>query len=241
MDPRDRQDALQGWLRARGSATAEEVAEHFGVSLRTAHRDIAALRERGVPVEGDPGRGGGLRLDPLRALPPVRLELDEVIGLVLAVELSRRTSGAPFGPAAGAAIGKVLATLGPARATELRRALDRVVVGPPASTAVVDTLSAVDDTVLRAFERGFTAGRALGFDYVDRHGRPSHREAEPHGLLVQHPAWYLLAHDLHRTEPRMFRLDRIRAPVLLSATFVPRPLAVFQPLLTEVPTTRLDG
>lgn len=239
MRARDRQDAIAGWLRARGSATVDEIARQFGVSLRTAHRDVAALRGRDVPIEGEPGRGGGLRLDPLLALPPARLELDEVVGLVMAVSLAGRSGALPFGPSARAAIGKVLATLPARRAAELRRALDRVLVGPPASAAVVASLGPVPDGVLRAFEAGFTAGRALGFTYRDRHDARSSRRVEPHGLLAQVPAWYLLAQDLDRRAPRMFRLDRIRAPRLLEERFTPRPLAVFEPLLADVEAVRV--
>jgi predicted DNA-binding transcriptional regulator YafY len=240
VSPRDRQDAILGWLRSRGSATVEEVAERFDVSLRTAHRDLAALRELGIPIEGEPGRGGGVRLDPLRALPPVRLELDEVVGLVLAVSLARRSGALPFGPAAGTAIGKLLATLPPARARELRRALDRVLVGPPASPAVTASAGEVREAVVRAFEEAFTAGRALAFGYVDRRGVATERRAEPHGLLLQVPVWYLLAWDLDRRAPRMFRLDRIGDHALLSQGFEPRPLEVFRSLLDEIPAERVD-
>jgi predicted DNA-binding transcriptional regulator YafY len=233
MDARARQEALLGWLRGRGTATAEEIAERFGVSLRTAHRDVAALRDRGLPIDGGPGRGGGFRLDPLRALPAVRFDVDEVVGLVMAAALAVG-GGAPFGEAARRAVDRAMSTLPPGRAGELRRLLARVVVGPPASAAVVGALGPVADEVLRAFEAAFTARRALGFAYVDRHGQRSARRAEPHGLLAQPPAWYLLAHDLDRGAPRMFRLDRMSAPELRAEGFVPDRERVFGPLVEAV-------
>lgn len=233
MDVRARQEALIGWLRGRGSATAEEIAERFEVSLRTAHRDVAALRARGEPIEASAGPGGGFRLDALRALPSVRFEVDEVVGLVMASALAV-AGGAPFGAHARRAVDRAMATLPPTRADELRRALDRVVVAAPASAAVVGALGPVPDDVLRAFEAAFTARRALGFAYTDRHGAATERRAEPHGLLVQTPAWYLLAHDLDRGAPRMFRLDRIRRPVLRAETFHPAPHRVFEPLVDQL-------
>lgn len=39
---------------------------------------------------------------------------------------------------------------------------------------------------------------------------------EPHGLLVEPPVWYILARDVEKAEPRMFRMDRIARPRLLS-------------------------
>jgi predicted DNA-binding transcriptional regulator YafY len=238
MDGRARQEALLGWLRGRGFATAEQIAERFEVSLRTAHRDVAALRERGEPIDADPGRGGGFRLDPLRSLPAVRFDVDEVVGLVLASALAAG-AGAPFGTGARRAVDRAMSTLPGARAAELRRLLARIVVGPPASLAVVGALGPVSDEVLRAFEQAFTARQALGFDYVDRHGQSSARRVEPHGLLAQSPAWYLLAHDLDRAAPRMFRLDRMRHPTLRAERFAPDPHRVFVPLVEEVGGVRL--
>jgi predicted DNA-binding transcriptional regulator YafY len=241
MSARDRQDAIHGWLRARGAATAAEIADHFRISLRTAHRDVAALRERDVPVQGDAGRGGGLRLDATRAMPALHLTFDEVIGLVVAVSLARRTAVLPFGGAARDGLGKLLAALPRERGRELRRALGRVVVGPPASPAVVTSLGPVDTETITTFERGFTAGRILAFDYVDRHGATSQRRAAPHGLLVQVPAWYLLAVDSDLGEPRMFRLDRVSSPRLLDERFSPMPLVALSDLLRDVETRPLDG
>ncbi len=235
MDTRARQDALVGYLRSRASATAEQAAQHFGVSIRTLHRDLAELRERDVPIESEPGRGGGIRLDPARALVPIRLSLEEVVGLVMAVSLSRRAAKVPFGRAAQQAMDKVLASLPEARARSLKRTLQRVVVGAPASRPVVASLGDVQPAVLEAFERGFSEQRALSFAYVDRTGVSSRRRVEPHGLLLQMPAWYLLALDLEREAPRMFRLDRISRPNVLTHGFEALPLSVFEPLLRDVP------
>jgi len=50
-------------LRARRSAiTASALAERFGVNLRTIYRDLHTIREAGIPLEAERGRGGGMRL-----------------------------------------------------------------------------------------------------------------------------------------------------------------------------------
>ena len=38
-----------------------ELADELSVSVRTVRRDVAALRARGMDIEGDRGRGGGVR------------------------------------------------------------------------------------------------------------------------------------------------------------------------------------
>jgi predicted DNA-binding transcriptional regulator YafY len=49
-------------LQLRGQLTAAELGEHFGVSVRTVHRDVQALGGAGVPVEAVRGPAGGYRL-----------------------------------------------------------------------------------------------------------------------------------------------------------------------------------
>lgn len=91
--------------------------------------------------------------------------------------------------------------------------------------------------IVGAFERAFTAELALSFHYVDREGERSRRRVEPHGLLVNPPIWYVLAHDLERDAPRMFRVDRISRPkVLEDVPFTPRPLPILRELI--VPEAR---
>ena len=58
----NRLEELKGLLKAREHITAGELAAELRVSLRTVRRDLEILRDGGMPVESDRGRGGGLRL-----------------------------------------------------------------------------------------------------------------------------------------------------------------------------------
>ena len=108
------------------------------------------------------------------------------------------------------------------RARQLRALCRRVIVGNPASQTVRQGATAPPPELLGLFERTFTGGIGLGFEYRDRNGQESRRRIEPHGLLVEPPVWYILAQDLDRGAPRMFRMDRIRRPVALPGlTFRP--------------------
>jgi predicted DNA-binding transcriptional regulator YafY len=231
MSRADRLDALLAFLRARERTSVAEIAEAFGVSERTVFRDLDALRARDVPIEGEAGRGGGLQLLPHGALPAVRLDLEEAAALALAVGLAQQASGVPFSRAAERARQRVLAALPQRRRADLRRLQERIVIGPPASANVASTAEDAEPGVLEAVEQAFTALRGLAFHYTDRNGHPSERRVEPHGILLQWPVWYVLAWDLRREGPRMFRMDRMRRVRRLDdVTILLRPVEVVEAL-----------
>lgn len=60
-------DALKTMSKDGGAATAQELAEVVGISVRTLYRDVDRLRAAGVGVDGK--TGVGLRLDGNTKLP----------------------------------------------------------------------------------------------------------------------------------------------------------------------------
>src|SRR5829696_9150077 len=90
-----RLDALKALLAERDYTTVADLADELGVSPRTLHRDLALLREMGVPVEGDRGTGGGLRLEPGWSLGRVHLNESEALGLLLSLTIAEKV-GSPL-------------------------------------------------------------------------------------------------------------------------------------------------
>jgi len=77
--------ALAEALRARRTGvTAAQLADRFGVTLRTIYRDLDALQDAGMPIKADRGRGGGYALDKSYQLPPVNFTAREA-ALLLAL------------------------------------------------------------------------------------------------------------------------------------------------------------
>ena len=56
-------------LLGRESVTARELAEHFGVTVRTIQRDMTSIALAGIPLYANPGRSGGYSI-----LPEYRLD-----------------------------------------------------------------------------------------------------------------------------------------------------------------------
>jgi predicted DNA-binding transcriptional regulator YafY len=59
-----------------------ELAQRLGVGRRTVERDLARLRESGVPLETVPGPQGGCRLPHHRDPRPLTLTFPEVAALI---------------------------------------------------------------------------------------------------------------------------------------------------------------
>ena len=203
-------------LRGRETTTVSDLAAELGVSRRTLLRDLASLRDRGMPIHGEAGPGGGIRLDGDRSQTPIHLSVTEIVALWLGARLAAGASDLPWGRGANSGMAKLLGGLPTKKARALRTLCTRVIVGQPASANVRAGAAPAPRELLGLFEEAFSNGVGLGFVYSDRQGQQSHRRVEPHGLLVEPPVWYVLARDLDKQEPRTFRMDRISRPRILS-------------------------
>src|SRR5215203_7098302 len=90
MNRIDRLAAITIQLQSKRLVKAQEVADKFGISLRTVYRDIHALEEAGVPVIGE--AGVGYRLMEGYKLPPVLFNQDEASALLTASKLMQSMS-----------------------------------------------------------------------------------------------------------------------------------------------------
>ncbi|HEX7152981.1 MAG TPA: WYL domain-containing protein [Thermoanaerobaculia bacterium] len=226
--------SLLDLLRATEETNVAALAEQLGVSRRTVLRDLATLRERGVAISSDVGPGGGIRLERDRGAAQVTFADAEIVALTLVAHLARVASGLPWGGAARSGVAKLFAALPRQRARELRALTSRVVVGNAATPRVREGAQQPPAELLGLFERAFTSGTVLAFDYVDREGRASTRLVEPHGLLVEVPVWYILGIDCEKQGARMFRMDRITRPRLVTQQRFRPDLAVVRELTTHV-------
>lgn len=221
MGPTERNEALLRLLRRHTDWTTDVLAEELAVSRRTILRDLNQLRDRGFVIQATSGPGGGVRLDPSSVIVSSQLASRDVVALILTIAIARATPAVPFAAGAERALAKIENALPSGRISEIRRFMDRVLIGEPA--AFSSPPGPVDDRFLIAFEEAFSQQRVLRFRYQTQAGTSSFRRIEPHGLLVRVPHWYAIAWDLDREAPRLFRSDRVRSPQLTDHTFTSRP------------------
>src|SRR5687768_3563160 len=90
--------AIAEYLRGRRTGViAEDLAERFGVTIRTIYRDLDALRDAALPVRADRGRGGGYALEKSYSLPPVNFTAREAALLVTIGRWAGELRLVPFG------------------------------------------------------------------------------------------------------------------------------------------------
>lgn len=212
MNVRARHDAIVRSLRRGGPTTVERLAEEVGASRRTILRDLGALRDEGYVIHGEPGRGGGLRLDPGSVQTTARLAVTEVFALLLAVAAVRAAGTLPFAGLADAGLAKIEKALPPDKLRDLRRFLDCLHVGALSPLQDLSDLGTMDPGLLPAFETAFLQRVHLTFHYRDAQGRQTCRTVEPQAMLILPPLWYLVAWDPERADFRHFRMDRISRP-----------------------------
>ncbi len=212
MNVRLRQDAIVRSLRRNGTSTVADLAREVGASRRTVLRDIGALRDEGFVIHSEPGRGGGLQLDPRSVQTTARLSVAEVFALLIAVASTRAAGNLPFSSLADAGLAKIEKALPSDKIRDLRRFLDCLYVGQLSPRVDISDMGAMDPALLPAFETAFLQRLHLRFRYRDAKGTVTSRHVEPQAMLILPPLWYLVAWDPAREDFRNFRMDRIGTP-----------------------------
>jgi predicted DNA-binding transcriptional regulator YafY len=209
---------LLSLLQVRRDWTGAELADRLQVTARTLRRDVQKLRTLGYPVEATPGVAGGYRLGAGAALPPLLLDDDEAVAVVLGL----RTAASHAVTGVAEASVRALAKLEQVLPDRLRRRVHAV------HSNVVSLQwgggPTVDADALAVLALACRDREQVRFDYRRRDGDDSRRLVEPHQLVSTGRRWYLVAWDVRRDDWRTFRLDRLERPRLAGVRCAAREL-----------------
>jgi len=227
----DRLDLLARALRDRPGITTRELADELGVSMRSVFRDLDTLRDRGLPVESSRGRGGGVRLRGNWGLGRVLLAREEALCTLLGLAVAEKLGFPLFSSDVARARRKIADAFPMEERRRLAPLRERIFVGQPASPAVRASYVQPDALAMQRLQVAFVDSRVTTATYVREDGERSVRRLEPHALVINAPAWYLLALDLERRATRTFRLDRFSTVETEDANFSPMALQLVREAL----------
>ncbi len=177
-DRLERLDLLASRLKADEAMLLANLAVELRVSVRTLARDLSILRERGLPVETDRGRGGGVRLDRHWGVGRLSLTYREAVDLLASLAIAEQLQSPWLIANLDSIRRKLSASFSPSLKDRISGLRKRILVGRPASAMVLQGFAPAPDRgdLLTAFlELRLLENRLRGCDEASL--RPDHRAA----------------------------------------------------------------
>ena len=213
-DPTARALALLSLLQTHRRWRGSELAERLGVTERTVRRDVDRLRGLGYPVDADPGIDGGYTLAVGAQVPPLLLDDDEAVALVVGIRANALASIEGIEDTSVrlmAKLDRLLPDRVRRRVEALHTNVEVLAWSPDSEWIAASTLTTL--------AQGCRDREEVRFDYRRGDGEESRRLVQPAQLVSAGRRWYLVAWDVRRNDWRTFRVDRIEAPSLAGVRF----------------------
>lgn len=189
-------------LQSKKIVKAQDLADRFGVSLRTIYRDVKTLESAGVPILSEAGVGYSV-MEGYR-LPPVMFTREEAGSLVTGEKLMKTFSDKSLGKHYETAVLKIKSVLKTYEKEWIDTFDDQILVNAPKelfNTEINDSLELVLKSIADR--------KTVVLEYKAFANQLSKREIEPVGIFHQNNNWYILGYCLLREDYRQFRTDRI--------------------------------
>lgn len=201
-------------LKSKRMITGPEMAEKFGVSLRTIYRDIRKLELAGVPVITLEGKGYTI-MDGY-TVSPVHFQEEEVNALITAEKIIARTKNDQLIEHFSRALIKIKSTFKGHIQSKGEMLEDRMMIfgsqGAP-----------VDSSSLTSMQVAMTNFHVMWIRYQKPdQGEITERDIEPLGMYSYEDLWLVIAWCRLRKAYRSFRLDRILQFRMLDEQFEDR-------------------
>lgn len=179
--------------------SAQMLADKFEVSKRTILRDMQALSEMGIPLYAEAGPAGGYRLTEGYTLPPLQLDVQETLTVLVALRALTSYADTPFNQERWTVIDKIRESLPQESLQQVEPLLERMHVEVPQRSFKAPLLNKLlaycsRDVWMRAYYRS------------ERHQR--WLLLKPKKVFAEHGFWYCEAYSVTHGELRTFRADR---------------------------------
>jgi predicted DNA-binding transcriptional regulator YafY len=229
MNRIDRVTAILIQLQSKRVVKAQDIAERFGISLRTVYRDVRTLEEAGIPIIGEAGVGYSI-MDGYR-LPPVMFTTDEATAFLTAEKLIEKLTDPSTGENYKSAMFKIRSVLKSSEKDFLENIEGHIEVIRSNHVPQTPNETGCIPTILKSI----SGKNILSLQYFAQHSQENtQREVEPVGIFYLGLYWHLIAYCRLRKDYRDFRIDRISGIRITEQVFNPHQHPTLQVYLKQM-------
>ena len=212
-----RLERLQGilhQLQSKRLVLGKDLADRYGVSLRTIYRDMVSLQETGVPILSEAGLGYSLPKD--YKMPSQQFSDQEALSLLVARQVLESFPDTGALQSYEDSLWKIRSNLD----TSLKDQLEFWESKMKISGFKGQEMAGESIAFLNEIRQGLFQNKVLHLKYYSHYRRSSEaREVEPIGLHFYYQKWHLIAWCRKREAYRDFRIDRIEKMSLLETHY----------------------
>ena len=183
--------AITVYLLNHGLTSANELAKHFEVSLRTIQRDIDSLCIAGIPVVSLPGSNGGYEISEKYKLDNHFATSDDYSYILAALK----------GFVSATADANAANTL--EKITQLHKEDNQNII------LDFSVLREGEQETLQKLQSAIAKKRAVSFTYTNNDNETRNHTVEPVAVVYRWYAWYLLAWSKVKNDYRNYKLIRM--------------------------------
>jgi len=195
-------------MQAGKNYAVSDLSNMFGTSRRTIFRDLKELQAIGVPYHYN-AKSGGYSIEPEFFLPPVDLNLQEALSLLMLVHKARDQIQLPFKNSSLLAALKIENNL-PSKIRQYCNTVLRNISARATAQALIRQEGGLDKTFSK-LQKAIVNKRKVNLRYHSLfEGKIIDVELCPYHLFYNYRAWYVLGHSSIHKSVRAFKLNRIK-------------------------------
>ena len=188
-------------LLDKGNVTANYLARHFEVSVRTIYRDIETLCMSGIPIYSSRGKSGGISILENFVIDKSYVSNEEQMQILAALQSVKEADKSN-------SYGALL------KLSSIFK-----VENPNWISIDFSDWSDQQQYLFNLIKNSILKRSVLRFDYYNRYGQLSTRDVEPIKLWFKSNTWFLKAYCRYKQCIRVFKLTRIKRIKCLEETF----------------------
>ena len=197
----DRMLTIIVMLLNRSRISAKELAEKFGISVRTVYRDIEAINMAGIPIVSYPGNNGGFGIIENYKLDHQLLTLNNLCSMLSAL---KGVNSSLEDVELESSIEKLRNLIPHDKTHHLDLRMEQIIIGMQPWA-----YNSRQKQLVKLIQNAITQTQLITISYRSYANETSIRQIEPMSLVFKSYTWYLFAYCYLKEDFRVFRISRI--------------------------------